>query len=167
MDATTIIQNRSNYWTGFGVLLAVILLSASAAAMIAAWPVTLSFEWILLPSLFLGSLTAGANYLYWMISPREAVFSVSTALIQVEDQPWFRWCNRSFQPLDVTEITYNSESSSYLRTTDGKRHLLSDILMMRRDEIFSAVSDLHPHIMLTINNKPNKAEMATPRKPSD
>lgn len=152
MDATIIKQNRSNSWTAFGVLLAVTLLTASAVGMVAARPIKLSFEWVLLPLLFITSLFLGANYVYWMLSPREMFFFISEKQIQIEDQPVFRWIKRSFPPSDVIEIVYNSESSSFLRTDDGKRHLLSDVLMMKREAIFSALSELHPHIKLTKNN---------------
>ncbi|MEM9079103.1 MAG: hypothetical protein AAGC74_00235 [Verrucomicrobiota bacterium] len=152
MDAVIIKQNRSNSWTAFGILLALVLLTVSAIGIVAAWPISLSFEWFLLPLLFIGSLVLGANYVYWMLSPRETAFSVSPNQINIEDQPVFRRITRSFEPSDVVEIVYNSESSSYLRTGDGKRHLLSDILMMKRDAIFLAVSKFHPEIQLTENN---------------
>jgi hypothetical protein len=152
MDVVTITQNRSNSWTGFGVLMALGLLIVSGVGMIVSWPMEVSFEWILLPILFLGASVLGGNYLYWLIKPRDAVFSVSADQICIEDQPVFRWVTRTFSPSEVVEISYSSESGSRLKTKDGRSHILSDILMMQRAAIFSAISAQHPHIALKENN---------------
>ena len=152
MNAVTISQNRSNGWTGFGVLIAVGLLIVSGVGMIVSWPIEVSFEWILLPILFLGALVLGGNYLYWLVTPRNAVFSVSADQICIEDQPVFRWITRTFSPSEVVEISYSSESGSRLKTKDGRSYVLSDILMMQRGVIFSAISAEHPHIALKENN---------------
>ncbi len=152
MDAITITQNRSNSWTGFGVLMALVLLIISGGWMIASWPIELAFEWVLLPLLFVGALLLGSNYVYWFFSPRNALFSVSDDEIRVEDQPAIRWTARTFSPSEVVEIVYGSESGSCLKTRDGKVHILSDILMMQRAAIFSAVAARHPHIELKGNH---------------
>ena len=152
MNTVVIKQNRSNHWTAVSLLMAAVLLIISMAGMVAARPVELSFEWFLLPLLFLGSLLTGVNYLRWMASPRDHVFSVSNDSIDIEDQPFLRWKSRSFNPADVVQISYNGESSSFLKTRDGRKHPLSDILMMKKDEIFEALTDLHPHIKLSVTH---------------
>jgi hypothetical protein len=167
MHAVTITQNRSNYWTGFGVLMALGLLIVSAVGMIVSWPIEMTFEWILFSILFLGALVLGGNYVYWLFLPRNAVFSVSAEQIRIEDQPVFKWVTRTFSPSEVVEISYSSESGSRLKTRDGKVYILSDVIMMQRAAIFAAIAAQHPHIALKGNHQPNKPEMATPSKPSD
>lgn len=161
MDTTTVTQNRSNSWTGFGFLLAVVLIIASGAGMINYWPIEASFEWLLLPILFVGAAILGGNYLYWLVSPRNAVFSVSADEILIEDQPVFRWVTRTFTPSDVVEIACSGEGSC-LRTRDGKAHILSDILMMERAAIFSAIAVRHPHVVLTVNGKTEQTGTGQP-----
>lgn len=109
MDAVIITQNCSNRSTGCGVLMALGLLIVSGVWMINSWPIEVTFEWILYSILFLGGLVLGGNYLYWLVSPRNAVFSVSADEIRIEDQPVFRWVTRTFSPSDVVEISYSSE----------------------------------------------------------
>jgi len=148
MEEITIQQNRSNGWTAFGVFMAIGLLTASTVGMILNWPMKLSFEWIIMPLLFIGSLVLGFNYTYWIIAPRNAVFYVSDDEIRIEDQPVFKWISRTFPPSEVIEIYYSRESGSRLKTRDGKTHTISDILMMQREAIFSALAVKHPHIAL-------------------
>ena len=152
MNSVTITQNRANWWTATGAVMAAVLLIASLIGMGLALPFEVNFVWLLLMIIFVGSLVLGGNYAYWMISPREAVFSISDTFISVEDQPVLGWLKRSFVPSDVVEIVYNSETGSFLKTQDGEIHLLSDILMMKRREIFAAISEIHPHITLTHRN---------------
>ena len=114
--------------------------------MIAAWPFEFSFVWFILPMLFIGSLFLGTNYIYWILVPKKTLFEVSQDVITIEDQPVFTWKVRRFDPAEIIQIVYNTESSSYLKTKDGKTHLISDILMMRKKDIFAAVRELHPHI---------------------
>ena len=149
METVRIIQNRSNRWTVAGLLMAGVLVVASAAGMVVAWPVEWSFEWLLLPLLFIGALAAGGNYAYWLASPRDAVFEVAADMIRIEDQPVLRWTVRTFVPEEVVEVVQHAESGSCIRTRDGGRHPLSDILMMRSDEIFEVLAKHHPHIALT------------------
>lgn len=124
MDTITITQNRSNSWTGFGVLMALGLLIVSGVGMIVSWSINMIFEWILLLILFLGALVLGSNYVYWLAHPRNAVFSVSADEIRIEDQPMFKWVTRTFSPSEVVEISYSSESGSRLKTKDGRSHVL-------------------------------------------
>jgi len=156
MDDINITQNRSNSWTGMGVLMAMVLLIVSGGWMIASWPLEMAFEWIFFPLLFVGALIGGSNYAYWLLCPRNAVFSVGDDEIRIKDQPGLRWITRTFSASEVVEIASNSDSGSYLKTRDGKAHVLSDILMMQRAAIFAAIAARHPHITLTLNGKPNK-----------
>jgi len=153
MNTITITQNRSNSWTGFGVLMSFVLLVISVGGMIANRPFEPSFEWILMPILFLGAVIGGGNYVYWLLCPRDCVFSVSDDEIRIEDQPVIRWVTRTFSPPEVVEIAHNDESGSYLKTGDGKAHILSDILMMQKAAIFATIAARHPHITLKENGR--------------
>ncbi len=148
MQPVTIRQSRCNYWIFLSVIFAIVLFIISVAGMIYSFPISLSFEWFILPVLFTGSLVLGCQYLYWLLNPRDSTFTISHDYIHIEDQTVFKWTHRRFSPDEITKLTYNSESLSHLKTKDGTTHYISDILMIQRESIFSVLSEIHPHIKL-------------------
>ncbi len=87
---------------------------------------------------------------------------VSEDQILIEDQPFLKWKKRSFATDSVTAIVHDPESGSFLETNDGKSHLISSVLMMRKKEIFDAISKSHPHIEIVNENIPNQSSHTTP-----
>jgi len=146
---TTISQSSSNGHTKMGLLFAVILVVGSLISMIVILPPKFSFEWILLPLLFLGGSHYGIAMISWLRKPFEVSISISTDLIQLCDTTTSSPTMKEVKPTEIYEIVYNAESSSFLKLLNGNTLTISGLLMLKHEEIFSALEHHHPHIKRT------------------
>jgi hypothetical protein len=147
MKKITISQNRSNWWTFVGLIMSVILGSTTCIYIFYMWPPALSFFGLLMPTLAIASTILCINYTYWLLVPKNALFEISEDYIRVSHQPMFKWKIQTFSPNDIKMINHNPESGTILIDNSGNHFLISDILMMRKKEIYESLNEMHPHII--------------------
>lgn len=144
---TIISQNRSNWWTFLGLIMAIILGTIFCMCIFFVWPPEFSFFWFLMPTLAIASTVLGINYIHWLLVPKNAFFEISNDCIRISHQPMFKWKIQKFAPNDIKMINHNPESGTILIDNNGNHFLISDILMMRKKEIYKSLNEMHPHII--------------------
>ena len=155
--STLITQNRSNLRTFFGFIWAIVFGAITIVSIVRMWPPELSLPWFLMYILAIGTIVVGSICAYWLLNPRDVSIEISKDLIRITDQPILRWKERFFDPREVEMIHHNPNHGTALIDKNGKHHIVSDILMMKKIEIFKAMREIHPHIKIKSDEIPNKS----------
>jgi len=142
----TVRQNSFHSWVAVFLIVSIIVTIIMLVVGYHKWPPGLSMGWII------GSFTGFVFFMsgvralarIWYIAPLE--LEVTDSALVITDMGFLRPRVRKFSANSVTNFVYSSEGGSYIKTSDGKKHYLDKILMLKSDEIIEMVEQHFNHI---------------------
>ncbi|MBK1827548.1 hypothetical protein [Haloferula rosea] len=141
----TIRQNRCSWWTAASLIAAVAMLGLSVVGMLGNLPPSASFEWGLLPLLFLVSAAMAVNYGHQILHPRDHIISIAADSIRIVDSNYGKWRDFTLAPDQVDQFADYEEGAIFIMKS-RKAFALSSTLSIRSREIAEALKQRHPHI---------------------
>lgn len=154
-------ESTRNSGSVFGVVAGTGLVIASFCGMaLIYWPPKLSFEWVICPILFVGSILAVGRMVKGLISPMIAVMVISAERISVTDE-LSKWRLQEFDASEIRRFVGDQDRSrSWLEDASGKRHRVGSLLSVRRAEIVNALTAECPWVEIDVDWLINERKLA-------
>lgn len=161
-------ESTRNSGTVFGMAVGTILAVSSFCGMaFIYYPPKLSFEWVISPILFVGSVIALGVMLKWLINPKIAVMEIAAERISVSDE-LTKWRYQEFDASGIRRFVGDQDRSrTWLEEESGKRHRLGSLLSVRRAAIVDALTAECPWIEIDVAWLINERKLASGEHQAD